>query len=565
MHDEYAHCVSAALSGYQLLNDPLLNKGTAFTEAERNEFDLHGLLPPSVSTLDEQIGRRLQAFRECSSDFERYVFLRNLQDTNEVLFYALLVRHLDEMLPIVYTPTVGAGCQSFSQIFRKPRGIFLSVPHKDRISSILNHARFDGIEAIVVTDGERVLGLGDQGAGGMAISIGKLSLYSACGGLDPATTLPVMLDAGTDNPQCLADPLYIGWRHERVRGPEYDDFIEAFIQAAIDRWPHVLLQWEDFARDNATRLLGQYRDRLCTFNDDVQGTAVVAAGALLAAVNVTGIPMREQRIAVLGAGGAGCGISSLLMRAMMDDGLSEAEARKRFFLVDRDGLLVEGMSNLLPFQQAFVQPREAIAEWAPRLEDAGKVGLDTVLHNARPTVLIGVSGQPGAFTEQLVRGMASSVERPIIFPLSNPTSRAEATPSDLMNWTDGRAVIGVGSPFPPFLKDGSYVRADQANNSYVFPGIGLGAIAARAKRISDNMLMAAARALADMSPARSNPRAHLLPPVSELREVSIRVAQAVANQACEEGLADAADCDDIGQKIRDKIWTPVYRPYRRSK
>ncbi|HZD89861.1 MAG TPA: NAD-dependent malic enzyme, partial [Pseudolabrys sp.] len=424
MHEQRGNAVSTPLSGYQLLNDPLLNKGTAFTDAERELFDLHGLLPPSVSTLDEQIARRLQAFRTFSSDFERYVFLRGLQDTNEVLFYALLVRHLEEMLPIVYTPTVGAGCQFFSQAFRKPRGLFLSVPHKARIPSILDHPRFDNIEAIVVTDGERVLGLGDQGAGGMAISIGKLSLYSACGGLNPAATLPIFLDAGTDNPACLADPLYIGWRHGRVRGQEYDDFIDAFVQAVIRRWPHVLLQWEDFARDNATRLLGRYRDRLCTFNDDVQGTAVVAAGALLAAVNVTGVPMREQRIAVFGAGGAGCGISSLLMRAMMDDGLSEAEARRRFYLVDRDGLLVEGMPHLLPFQQPFVQPRAATDGWVLRNEDEGQVGLATVVHNAQPTVLIGVSGQPGAFKEHLVRGMARAVERPIIFPLSNPTSRA---------------------------------------------------------------------------------------------------------------------------------------------
>ena len=565
MREESTNCICTALSGYQLLNDPLLNKGTAFTEAERDLFDLHGLLPPSVSTLDEQIARRFQAFRGFSSDFERYVFLRGLQDTNEVLFYALLVRHLDEMLPIVYTPTVGAGCQFFSQAFRKPRGLFLSAPQRERIPDILSHPRFDGIEAIVVTDGERVLGLGDQGAGGMAISIGKLSLYAACGGLDPATTLPIFLDVGTDNPQCLADPLYIGWRHERVRGAEYDDFVETFIQATINRWPHVLVQWEDFARNNATRLLGHYRDRLCTFNDDVQGTAVVAVGALLAAVKVTGTPMREQRIAVFGAGGAGCGISSLLMRAMMDDGLSEAEARKCFFLVDRDGMLIEDMPHLLPFQQTFAQPRETVEGWVLQDEDEGKVGLGTVVHNARPTVLIGVSGQPGAFTERLVRSMAASVERPVIFPLSNPTSRAEATPADLANWTDGRAVIGVGSPFPPFLRDGQCVRADQTNNSYVFPGIGLGAIAVRAKRISDNMLMAAARALADISPARSNPGANLLPPVSALRDVSFRVAQAVAEQACKDGLAEIADVDGVRQKICDKIWTPVYRPYRRKR
>src|SRR4051812_18263530 len=415
--------VETSRSGYDLLNEPLLNKGTGFTDPEREVLELHGLLPPTVATLDEQVARRLQAFRQQPNDYARYVFLRGLQDTNEVLFYALLVRHLEEMLPIVYTPTVGLGCQQFSQSFRKPRGLFLSMPHKDLIERILSHAHFDDVEAIVVTDGERILGLGDQGAGGMGISIGKLSLYTGCGGLHPATTLPVVLDVGTDNPERLSDPLYIGWRHERVRGQAYDDFIEAFVSAVVKRWPHILLQWEDFARDNATRLLERYRDRLCTFNDDVQGTAVVAAGTLLAAVNVTGVPMREQRIAVLGAGGAGSGISALLLKAMMEDGLSEAEGRKRFYLVDRNGLLVEGMPDLMPFQQPFVQPRNAVAHWM--LERNGFIGLGDVVRNAQPTVLIGVSGQPGAFSEGVIRAMAAAVARPVIFPLSNPTSRTE--------------------------------------------------------------------------------------------------------------------------------------------
>ncbi|WP_046866549.1 oxaloacetate-decarboxylating malate dehydrogenase, partial [Microvirga massiliensis] len=367
-------------SSYDLLNQPLLNKGTAFTDQERELFGLHGLLPPIVATLDEQVARRLQAFRQLPNDSERYVFLCGLQDTNEVLFYALLVRHLEEMLPIIYTPTVGLGCQQFSQIFRKPRGLFLSMPYRDHIPRILSHSHFDNVEAIVVTDGERILGLGDQGAGGMGIPIGKLSLYTGCGGLHPATTLPVLLDVGTDNPERLSDPLYVGWRHERVRGDAYDDFVEAFVSAVVERWPHVLLQWEDFARNNATRLLERYRDRLCTFNDDVQGTAVIAAGTLLAAVNVTGVPMREQRIAVLGAGGAGSGISALLLRAIIEDGLPEAEARSRFFLIDRDGLLVEGMPDILPFQEPFVQPHTAVAGWT--LERESTIGLGDVIRNA---------------------------------------------------------------------------------------------------------------------------------------------------------------------------------------
>jgi malate dehydrogenase (oxaloacetate-decarboxylating) len=554
--------VATDLSGYELLNAPLFNKGTAFSEQERQEFELHGLLPPSIATLDEQVSRRLQALRRMPNDFERYVLLRGLQDTNEVLFHAVLVRNLAETLPIVYTPTVGAGCQHFSRIFRKPRGLFLSVPHQQRIENMLANRHFDKVEAIVVTDGERILGLGDQGAGGMGIPIGKLALYTACGGLHPETTLPIMLDVGTDSPESLSDPLYIGWRHERVRGDKYDEFIESFVTAVSKRWPHVLLQWEDFARNNATRLLERYRDRLCTFNDDIQGTAAVAAGTLLAAVNVTGTPLRDQRIALLGAGSAGCGISALLLKAMIEDGLPEKEARRRFFLVDRDGLLVEGMPGILPFQEPFVQPRSVVADW--RRDHPDRISLLDVARNARPTVLIGVSGQPGGFAENVIRSMAEHTHQPVIFPLSNPTSRSEATPADLLAWTEGAAVIGTGSPFPPVLKDGIYRRIDQTNNAYVFPGIGLGAIAVRARRISDGMLMAAARALAEISPARSDPNANLLPDVTDLRLVSYHVALAVAAQAIAEGLA--LPLPQIGQieaRIKIKMWEPLYRPFRR--
>jgi malate dehydrogenase (oxaloacetate-decarboxylating) len=555
--------VETALHGYELLNDPLLNKGTAFSEQEREIFGLHGLLPPNVASLDEQVGRRLQALRQLPSDLARYVFLRGLQDSNEVLFYALLVRNLSETLPVVYTPAVGLGCQRFSHVFRKPRGLFLSIPHRERIGSILANPHFDNVETIVVTDGERILGLGDQGAGGMGIPIGKLALYTGCGGLHPASTLPIMLDVGTDNPGCLADPLYIGWHHARVRGAAYDEFVEAFVSAVIARWPHVLLQWEDFARDNATRLLERYRGRLCTFNDDIQGTAAVATGALLAAVNVTGVPFKDHRIAVLGAGSAGSGISSLLLRAMVADGLPESEARQRFFLVDREGLLVEGMSGILPFQARFVQARSAVAGW--RLQQPDRIDLLDVARNAKPTVLIGVSGQPGAFTQEVVRTMAKVTERPVIFPLSNPTSRSEATPADLVDWTDGRAVIGTGSPFPPVLRKGRPQPVDQTNNAYVFPGLGLGAIAAQARHVSDGMLMAAARALADASPARHDADANLLPPVDELRRVSYRVAVAVALAAQAEGLAQATTRDVLEARIQAKMWTPVYRPYRRRR
>ncbi|HEX4184958.1 MAG TPA: NAD-dependent malic enzyme, partial [Stellaceae bacterium] len=464
--------IDVDLEGAALLTNPLLNKGTAFTDDERTAFALHGLLPPHVGTLDNQLTRRLQALRRFDSDHDRYVFLRGLQDANETLFYALLTRDLPEILPLVYTPTVGQGCEEFSNYWHYPRGLFLSWPQRRHIADILAHPRFDKIEAIVVSDGERILGLGDQGAGGMGIPIGKLSLYTACAGLHPATTLPILLDTGTDNRQRLADPVYIGWRHERVRGVDYDAFIEQFVTAVERRWGHVLLQWEDFARANAGRILERYRDRLCTFNDDIQGTAAVAAGTLLAATRVTRTALRDQTFVLFGAGTAGCGIGHLLLKLMVDDGVPERDARRRFFAVDRDGLLVEGMADLQPFQAPFVQPRAAVADWTRSHPD--RIDLLDVVKNARPTVLIGVSGQPGMFTEEVVRTMASAVERPVIFPLSNPVSRSEATPVDLLCWTNGRALVGTGSPFPPVEIDGEGITVDQTNNAYIFPGVGLG-------------------------------------------------------------------------------------------
>jgi malate dehydrogenase (oxaloacetate-decarboxylating) len=548
-------------SGYELLNDPLLNKGTAFPHAERDAFDLHGLLPPHVTTLDLQVERRLDAFRGIGADLQKYIFLRGVQDTNETLFYALLTRNIEEMMPIVYTPTVGLGCQLFSRIFRKPRGLFLSFPLRDRISYILGNPRFDGVEAIVVSDGERILGLGDQGAGGMGIPIGKLSLYTACAGLHPSTTLPILLDVGTDNHALLDDPVYIGWRHERVRGADYDDFVAVFVESVRARWPHVLLHWEDFAFANANRLLARYHERLCNFNDDIQGTAAIAVGAILSAINVTGVPITEQRIAVLGAGTAGTGICALLLRAMIDAGSVEMEARSRFYLVDRQGLLVEGMKGLQPFQTIFAQSRERIAAW--NLSPGGLIGLAEVVANAHPTVLIGASGQAHAFTEPVVRTMAAGTGRPIIFPLSNPTERSEATPQDLLAWTDDRAIIGTGSPFPPVIRGGRPFRIDQINNAYVYPGVGLGAIAIKAGRISEAMFLAAARTIAYLSPAKRDPHANLLPPLAESRMVALQVAIAVAEQAASEGLARSLAKDDLAATVKSVMWAPLYSPYRR--
>jgi malate dehydrogenase (oxaloacetate-decarboxylating) len=554
--------IETELEGTALLTNPMLNKGTAFTEEERTAFALHGLLPPHLGTLEVQSARRLQAMRKLASDLDRYVFLRGLQDANETLFYAVLTQNLEEMLPLVYTPTVGEGCQTFSHYWHYPRGLFLSWPQRDRIKEILAHPRFDKVEAIVVSDGERILGLGDQGADGMGIPIGKLSLYTACAGLHPSTTLPILLDVGTDNKERLADPIYIGWRHGRVRGEDYDDFVETFVNAVLERWPHALLQWEDFARANAGRMLQRYRDRLCTFNDDIQGTAAVAAGTLLAAVKVTGQPIRDQRIAIVGAGSAGIGIANLLLRVMVDAGLSEVEARRRFYAIDRDGLLVEGMAGVLDFQRPFAQSPAAVAHW-PR-EYADTIGLTDVVANAKPTVLIGVSGQPGIFREDIIRKMASAVARPIIFPLSNPTSRSEAMPQDLTAWTDGRAVIGTGSPFPPVVRDGRSFAVDQTNNAYVFPGIGLGVLAVRARRVTDGMFVAAAKVLADISPAARDAHAPLLPPVAQLRDVAFSVAKVVAREARAEGQCEPFDDEELDGLIACKMWDPVYRPYRRS-
>ena len=552
----------AELFGYRLLTDPRLNKGTAFTDDERTAFGLHGLLPPTVGTMDDQVSRRLRAFREFHTDLERYAFLRDLQDTNETLFYALLGQNVEELLPIVYTPTVGAGCRSFSRLFRKPRGLFLSIPHRHHIRQILANPLFDKTEVVVVTDGERILGLGDQGAGGMGIPIGKLALYTACGGIDPATALPILLDVGTDNEDNLNDPLYIGWRHKRVRGEEYDSFVAEFVAALSERWPHVMLQWEDFAKGNATRILDRYRDTVCSFNDDIQGTAAVATGALLAAINVTGVPMEAQRIAILGGGSAGCGIASLLMSAMVDAGLDAKDAARRFYLVDKDGLLVEGMSDIATFQQPFLQPRAALAHW--NTGNPNRISLLDVIYNAKPTALIGVSAQTGAFTESVVRAMAKHNKRPIVFPLSNPSSCAEATPADIERWSEGRAIIGAGSPFPPIRRNGAPFSVDQSNNSYIFPGVGLGAIATHAERITDGMFMAAAKALAEMSPARADPDANLLPRVTQLSEVAIAVAIAVGRQAFAEGITSEVTADGIEVAVRTKMWTPRYVPYRRA-
>lgn len=528
-----------------LLADPLTNKGTAFTEDERDLFGLHGLLPPHVGTLESQIERRMKALDSMADDFHRYAFLRELQDSNEVLFHALVQSDLPKMLPLVYTPTVGEGCERFSEIWRRPRGVFLSYPNRRRIADILSDPAYDRVKVIVVSDGERILGLGDQGAGGMGIPIGKLALYTACAGFHPAEVLPVFLDVGTDNQARREDPLYVGYRAPRVRGAEYDAFVETFVRTVHQRLPGVLLQWEDFAGKNAYDLLARYRDRLLSFNDDIQGTAATAVGTLLSAIRKTGVPLVEQRVVLLGAGAAGSGIAEMLVKAMMTEGLTEAEARGRIWAVDRDGLILSDMVALPPQQVPLARDRAEIAGW--KLPGSGAIGLRETVANVRPTVLIGASGQHGAFDERTVREMAAHVAQPVIFPLSNPISRAEAHPADLLAWSDGRAIVGAGSPF-------GIEGVTQVNNVYIFPGVGLGALACGASRITEGMFMAAARRLG----ALGGNHAGLLPPIESLRGVALQIAVAVAQQAQAEGVATAPAAEFTEEAIHQRMWEATY-------
>ena len=554
--------IRTRLAGYDLLLHPRLNKGTAFTQAERDAFSLHGLLPPHIGTLEDQRERRMKAIRAQSNNFGKYALMRDLQDSTEVLFYSLIAHHMEELLPIVYTPAVGEGCQRFSEIWRKPRGLFISYPNKDRIEQMLADARYDQIRCIVVSDGERILGLGDQGAGGMGIPIGKMALYTALGGLHHANCLPVLLDVGTDNEERLENPLYIGWRQKRVRGAEYDAFIERFVSAVEKRWPHVLLQWEDFAGSNAARLLARYRDRLCTFNDDIQGTAAVVLATLLAAVKAAGTKLDDQRMAIVGFGSAGIGIANLFVKALTDEGMSEREARGRVYPIGRPGLLVEGAEGIHPEQKDFVHPRSHVEGW--RVQDEKKITLEETVRNGKITVLIGVAAKAGMFTEEAVRAMTKNCERPIIFPLSNPTSKSEAVPEDILKWTEGSALIGTGSPFEPVKFGGREICIDQTNNSYVFPGLALGIVAAQARRVTDSMIMTAARALAKLSPVEQDRRANLLPPMAKSREISRTIACAVARQAIAEGLSDLRE-KDVEAAVAAHVWEPVYVPYEREK
>jgi malate dehydrogenase (oxaloacetate-decarboxylating) len=545
--------------GMDLLDTPVWNKGTAFDDNERAAFGLQGLIPARIESLEEQAGRAYEAFKTKSTDLGRHIYLRQLQDSNETLFYRLMLEHVEEMLPMVYTPTVGLACQEFSHIYRRPRGLIVSYPLRDSIAQILRNRPNREVDVIVVTDGERILGLGDQGVGGLGIPIGKLSLYSLIGGIHPSRTLPIILDVGTNNQERLNDPEYLGWRHERITGQEYLDFVDRFVQAVKQELPNTCLQWEDFATPNARPLLVRYQNDLLTFNDDVQGTAAAALGAAIGASKVAGKKIKDHRIVFVGAGSAAIGVADYLRIAMVEEGLSEKEARARFWIVDKDGLLNSDRRDLSDEQRVYARDRNEVVGW-PRNQH-GQIGLAEVISKIDATVLIGLSTVKGMFSEGIVREMARKTERPIIFPLSNPTSHSEAEPADLLAWTEGRALVATGSPFAPVKYDGRTIEIAQCNNVFIFPAVGLGVVGSGARRVTDKMLLAAARALGNHSPALHDSAGSLLPRLNTIREVALDIAYAVGTKAQEEGSAPASEPLVLRKKLTESQWFPEYTKY----
>lgn len=540
-----------AKRGLELLLNPLLNKGTAFTNAERDALGLHGLLPSHVSSVEEQLKRSYRNFTKKRTPLGQYAYLMSLLNRNELLFYQLVLRHVVEMLPVIYTPTVGEAAVQYSQIYSHRRGLYVSAPLEDKIEAMVDALPHDELDVLVVTDGERILGLGDQGIGGMAIPIGKLSLYTLFAGIHPAKTLPVVLDVGTNNEALLKDPLYLGWRHERLRGERYNSFIERFVRAIQKRYPKALLQWEDFGKLNARRLLEQYRRQILSFNDDIQGTAAVVVSALIAAVKAAKGKLADQKIVILGAGSAGTGIAEMLSHAHIP--------HEHIYLVDMHGLIHFNTPNVDETQKPFVKTREEIAKW--RVNNVEHISLSEVVENVHPSVLIGVSAQAGAFTREIVQSMQREVTRPIIFPLSNPTSKSEATPEELLSWTNGQALVATGSPFQPVALNGVNYEVAQCNNVYIFPGVGLGALAVGAREVSNGMFLAAATTLAECSPALSEKGASLFPKLTDVREASQHIALAVAKQAIEEGLAERAGESELRARIAAHVWEPTYPVY----
>jgi len=558
--------------GAELLERPLLNKDAGFDDDERDVFGLRGLLPARMSTIEEQVSLELEHIRRKGDDLERYIGLAALQDRNETLFYRVILENLEEFMPIVYTPTVGRACQSFSHIMRRPRGLWITPADIDRIPDLLRNARTDStgggsgvddVRLIVATDNERILGLGDQGAGGMGIPVGKLSLYTAGAGIYPAHTLPVSLDVGTDNEDLLADPLYIGYRQRRLRGAEYDDFIEAFVSAIVDVCPRAVLQWEDFKQHNAIRILDRYRHRVTSFNDDIQGTGAVVLAGVLAAVRAIGTPLADQRFVFLGAGAAGIGIARMVRAEMLSQGVDAATVKRSIATVDTKGLVFSTRDELDDDKREFALGPDELASYGLGGLAAGdRRNLEAVVAAVKPTVLIGTSGVPGAFPEAALREMAAHTERPVVFPLSNPTAKTEATPADIMTWTEGRALIATGSPFEPVAVDGKSHIIGQANNVFIFPGLGLGAIVAEAREITDEMFLLAAETLAGMVSDERLAAGALYPAVSELREVSRQIAARVVCQSRDCGVGRQYRDDEVLDAVDSAIWSPAYLPYR---
>lgn len=552
--------IETKLTGNDLLSSSRLNKGCAFTYEEREMLELTGLLPPLIETMEQQSARMYMQYHEHHTNLGKNIYLNMLHDYNQTLFYKLVSEHLEEMLPIIYTPTVGEAVQRFSLEHRKPKGIYISYRDRDNIEQILDNCAPPEVDLSVITDGEAVLGIGDQGIGGINISIAKLMVYTLCGGISPHRYLPIQLDVGTNNPHLLNDPMYLGLRHERITGQAFDDFIDAFVQAITKKFPQIFLHWEDFGRDNARRILTRYQDHLCTFNGDMQGTGVVALASVLAGVTASGMPLNKHRVVIMGAGTAGVGIADQIIGALRRNGLSEKDAYKRIWLIDKSGLLTT-QSELLPFQIPYARAHEELTEWT--VNDASYVTLSDVVTNIKPTILIGCSTVTGAFTEEIVKTMAKHTERPIIMPLSNPTTLSEAKPEDLVAWTNAKAIIATGSPFPNVRHNENFYRIAQSNNALAFPGIGLGAISAKATRVSEDMLWAATNALSECSPLRQDKLAALLPKLSEAKMISKKVALAVAEQARKEGLATVAQDANLSQLIQQNMWEPAYYPYRK--
>lgn len=550
-----------AKRGADVLNSSLLNKGTGFTQEERDLLGLNGLLPPVVSTIEQQIQRCYQNFSQKRTPLEKYENLVGLLSRNENLFYQFIHRYPAEVMPIIYTPTVGDAAIHYSRIYFHQRGLYLSYPFKDRLDECFANYAHKEIDVIVVTDGERILGLGDLGIGGMTIPVGKLSLYTLFGGVHPARTLPIVLDVGTNNPDLLKDDLYLGLRHERIRGQEYDDFIEAFIRSLKKHYPKALLQWEDFGRENARRLLEKYRGEILSFNDDIQGTAAVTVAALMSANRIASQKMSEGRVVILGGGSAGTGIADMIVQAMMEEGLSHKEACSRIYMIDVEGLIHFGSQNVTEAQKPYIQPQSNLKDWKTQLSN---IALLDVVVNAKPSMIVGVCGQGGAITKEVILEMARHHKRPIIFPLSNPTTKAECTPDEVFEWTKGQGIVATGSPFPPVIYEGKTHLISQCNNVYIFPGLGLGSIAVQASKVTDGMIIAAMRALSNMSPALKDPNGSLFPKIEEVRASSLKIALAVAKKACEEGVSDCEE-SECEKRIGMRFWDPHYPMFKKEK